>query len=131
MSIKIDEIYMISQVEVNEFLRKNPTKEQVLDKIFNYYRKEAGFSRKIELLKQYCKENGIIGRSEDLELYNSSSASFEYNDDILTKELEIAENKVKEIKTKLKALPTTVKNNKKTIAIKVAKEVADNIKSVQ
>lgn len=128
---KLDEIYMASQIEVNEFLRKNPTKQEVLDKIFNYYRKQTFFDRKVELLKQYCLENNITGKSEDIELYNSSSASFEYNDDVLTKELEIAKKTVKDLEFKLKALPSTVKNNKKTIAIKKSKEVADNIKSVQ
>lgn len=128
---KLDEIYMASQIEVNEFLRKSPAKQEVLDKIFNYYRKQTFFDRKVELLKQYCLENNITGKSEDIELYNSSSASFEYNDDILTKELEIAKKTVKDLEGKLKALPSTVKNNKKTIAIKKSKEVADNIKSVQ
>lgn len=128
---KLDEIYMASQIEVNEFLRKSPAKQEVLDKIFNYYRKQTFFDRKVELLKQYCLENNITGKSEDIELYNSSSASFEYNDDVLTKELEIAKKTVKDLEGKLKALPSTVKNNKKTIAIKKSKEVADNIKSVQ
>lgn len=127
----VDEIYMSAQIEINELLRKNPSQSEVLRQIFKEYRRGVYHERKVELLKQYCKEHNIIGTSEDLELYNSSSATFEFNDTDLVKELEEYKLKVKEITAKLKTSTNTKKINNKTIAIKKSKEVTDNIKKVQ
>jgi len=127
----VDELYILAQLEVSEMLRDKPDKDKVLEAIFSNYRKNTYYERKVELLKQYCLEHGITGVTDDVELYNSSSASFEFNDDVLKQELKDAEEKVKDLKTKLKKSSTTTKINKPIICIGKKKEIRDNIQKVQ
>lgn len=131
MTESLDEIFMLAQIEVNDLLRKSPTKADVLKNTFHNYRRNVYYERKLELLKQYCLEKGITGIAEDVELYNSSSASFTFNDVDLEKELEEAKIKVKELTTRLKTSVNTKKDNKKTICLGKTKEIRDNINKVK
>jgi len=127
----VDELYILAQLEVTEMLRDKPDKEKVLEAIFSNYRRNTYYERKVELLKQYCLEHGITGVADDVELYNSSKASFEFKDDVLVQELKDAKEKVKSLEVKLKKLSTTTKVNKPIICIGKKKEVRDNIQKVQ
>lgn len=131
MTESIDEIFMLAQIEVNDLLRRSPTKADVLKDIFHNYRRNIYYERKVELLKQYCLENGITGLALDVELYNSSSASFVFNDADIEKELEEAKIKVKNLIINLKNSSNTKKDNKKTICIGKSKEVRNNINKVK
>lgn len=126
----LDEIYIQAQIEVNDLLRKEFNKDEILKSVFSNYRRSVYYERKLELLKQYCLENEIIGREQDLELYNSSSASFQFNDVDLEKQLEEAKTKVKDLTTALKSSSNTNKINKKIICLGKSKEVRNNIRKV-
>ena len=114
----LNELYKDAQIQFNEFIRKNPDGGQVLSAIFSSYRRKEFYDRKVELLKQYCLDNDIKGVSEDVELYNSSSAKFVFdNNEKLVQALASAEDIVKDLKIQVKALDSTEKINNKIICI--------------